>query len=255
MANTALTWEQSVAALSTPRPGFLMAEETAIKRRLSTISVGDDRNSERVCQVFFRYPERETEDVYPFFTIDLLDIQHDTDVQISETDYYYTTDTSGMTADQLSRFSEFNYYPSTLGPTAMTALAADGGFITTESFVPVRLIYQISSYTRNALHDIQITAKMLRRVTPFRRGFLEVPEDGTIRRFDMLNWSNTNVLDQEAAYNKRIYRKNYTLSMSAEIPAADLSSTKQVLSVHGALSLENRYDLTVNTNPYLTEAF
>lgn len=259
-------WQKSVAAIeANPRPHFLLAEERAIKARLSTISVVDDRSggtgtaTPRVCQVFYRYPERETEDNYPFLTIDLLDIQHNTDAQLSETKYYYTTNTGGMSPAQIAQYSEFNYYPGDLtgylDSTGMSAAAAAGGFITTESFVPVNLVYQITSYARSSSHDRQIVAMMLRRVTPFRRGFIEVPEDGTIRRFDLLDWTKLNVLDQEAAYDKRIFRTVYTMQMNAEIPPADLLGTKQALSVHGVINVEHEYGVSVNTNYELSEAF
>jgi hypothetical protein len=238
-----------------PHPGFLLAEDAALKARLSQIAVVDDRNAERLVDVFFRYPEDATEKTYPFITIDLLDIEHNTDVQVSETKYYYASDTTGMSPDQIARYSEFNYYPSTLGPAAMDALVEPGRFLSTESFVPVNLLYQVTTYSRSQNHDRQITATMLRRVTPFRRGFIEIPEDGTIRRLDLLNWNPTNVLDQEAAYTKRIFRKVYTLRMNAEIPASDLLGISRVLEVHGTLNLENQNPLSVNTNPDLVEDF
>jgi hypothetical protein len=238
-----------------PHPGFLLAEDAALKRRLSQIAVVDDRNQERLVDVFFRYPENATEKSYPFITIDLLDIEHNTEVQTSETNYYYASDVTGMSPDQIARYQEFNYYPSTLGPAQMEALAEDGRFLSTESFVPVNLLYQVTTYTRSQSHDRQITATMLRRVTPFRRGFIEVPEDGTMRRLDLLNWNPTNVLDQEAAYTKRIFRKVYTLRMNAEIPASDLVGINRVLTVEGTLNVENQNALSVNNTPVLVEEF
>lgn len=238
-----------------PHPGFLTAEDAAVKRRLSQLSVTDDRNTVRTADVFYRYPDDVKEKEYPFITIDLIDIQHAADMQISETEYYFTTDTAGMTPDQITEYSKFNYYPSSIGQAGMEALAASAGFIVTESFVPVYLYYQISTYARSQDHDRQLTALMLRRVTPFRRGFIEVPEDGTMRRFDLLNWNTYNVLDQEAGYKKRIFRKIYTMRMTAEIPASDLSGVGRALSIHGTLNLENESPIAVNNNYPLTEAF
>lgn len=235
-------------------PGFLLAEDAALKLRLSQIAVVDDRNAERVCDVFFRYPHDVTEKAYPFIVIDLLDINHATNRQNSETTYYYAANTTGMTDDQVKQYQSFNYYPSTIGPEGMSALAGDG-FLTTESFVPVDLMYQVSTYCRSQDHDRQLTAKILRRVLPFRRGFIDIPEDGTIRRLDLLDWNSSNVLDQEAAYQKRIFRKVYTLRMNAEIPASDLFAGRRVLDVNSTINVEPQPDFSVNNNYDLTEAF
>lgn len=250
-----LPWDQKVANLQRPRPGIVFAEEAAIMRRLSTLSVRDDRNDQRVCQVFFDYPERETEKYFPFFTISFIGLSHNTDAQISETQYYYTTQTNGMTPEQISRFSEFNYYPSETNQAGMDVLAQSGGFLTADSFVPVNLLFQITSYCRGVSHDHQLIGLMLTHVTPFRRGFIEVPEDGTIRRFDLINWTSSNALDQEADYNKRIFRRHYTLQMSAELPASAINGTMQALSVQGLLNVEHQDNITVNDNFDLTEAF
>lgn len=238
-----------------PHPGFLTAEDAALKSRLSQISVTDDRNATRVCDVFFRYPHDVTEKAYPFITIDLVDISHATYRQHSETMYYYAHDVAGMSPSQIANYQEFNYYPSNVGPDGMAALSEDGGFLTTESFVPVDLMYQITTWCRSQDHDRQLTAKIMRRVLPFRRGFIEIPEDGTIRRLDFMDWSNQNILDQEAAYTKRIFRKVYTVRMNAEIPASDLVGTSRALSINGTLNVEHQNDFAVNNNYDLTEAF
>lgn len=237
-------------------PGFLRAEDAALKRRVSQMAVTDDRNVERVCSVFFRYPHDVTEKAYPFITIDLLGINHATDRQVSETTYYYASDTTGMSAGQAKRYSnDLTYYPSTLDTPALAALTPAGKFTSTESFVPVSLMYQVTSYCRSQDHDRQLTALMLRRVFPFRRGFIEIPEDGTMRRLDLMSWSTSNILDQESAYTKRIFRKVYTLQMTAEIPASDLTSTTRATSIHPTINVENHSLPTANNHYDLTEAF
>jgi len=212
-------------------PGFTLAEDAALKRRLSNLSVSDDRDVERVPRVFFRYPEGETENEYPFVTIDLVDISYVPQRQESERTYFYNDTGHGQP-------SNLHFYPSEIDEAAMKGEAA-GGLLTTEQFVPVDLIYQITTHCRSQRHDRQLTMLLLRRVFPFRRGFIEVPEDGTIRRCDLMDWRNTDVLDQEAAYRKRIFRKVYTVMINAEIPQADLFGASQVTQVHGQLSVNN----------------
>jgi hypothetical protein len=227
-------------------PGFLLAEDAAIKARFSNISVSDDKNPQRVAKVFFRYPEGETEKEYPFITIEHVGLSHNRSLQHSEQSYYYANGISGASLSPVY----IDYFPSELNSAGMAAELGGNDYLRTDSFVPVTLIYQISTYARSALHDRQLTSKILRRVAPFRRGFIEVPEDGTIRRFDLISWVNSDLLDGEAGYRKRIFRKVYTLHMSAEIPASDLVQVKQVTSVVGNITNADNQNSTVFTTPF-----
>ncbi len=224
-----------------PNPGFLLAEDAALKTRLSQIEIGG-----RPVQVFYRHPENTTEKTYPFATIELLDINHATDRQESERSWYHA-DPAGLTSEQVATYTTLDYYPSEMTNDDLDTLVAvdsPGGYLVTESFVPVNLIYQVNTYTRSARDDRAFQSLMLRRITPFRRGFIEVPEDGTIRRLDLLNWNGSDILDQESGYKKRMFRKVYTLSMSAEIPASDLTATNRVSSSLGTIS--DNYDPLTN---------
>jgi hypothetical protein len=225
--------------------GFLLAEDAAVKRRFSNISVTDDREQTRVAKVFFRYPEGETEREYPFITIENIGIAHDRSRQHSEQTYYFSSSGSASSGPVY-----VNYFPSELDSAGMVAALGNNPFLAFDSFIPVMLMYQVSTYARSALHDRQLTAKMLRRVTPFRRGFIEVPEDNTIRRFDLMSWGNSDLLDGEAAYRKRIFRKVYSLQMTAEIPASDYYALKQVTSVVGTIKNEDNQNPTVFTTPF-----
>ena len=74
-----------------PNPGFLLAEDAAVKARFSGMTVTDDKNAARPVQVFFRYPEGDTERTYPFITIEMIDIVHALDRQHSEVQLYAST--------------------------------------------------------------------------------------------------------------------------------------------------------------------
>lgn len=225
--------------------GFLLAEDAAVKRRFSNIAVTDDREQTRIAKVFFRYPEGETEREYPFITIENIGIAHDRSRQHSEQTYYFSA------AGPASAGPAYvNYFPSELDAAGMVSALGNSPFLAFDSFVPVILMYQVTTYARSALHDRQITAKMLRRVTPFRRGFIEVPEDNTIRRFDLMSWGNSDLLDGEAAYRKRIFRKVYSIQMTAELPSSDYHSLKQVTSVVGTITNADNENPTVFTTPF-----
>ena len=118
--------------------------------------------------------------------------------------------------------------------------------MSTNEFIPVDILYQVSTYTRSALHDRQLSAQMLFNRARLRYGFIDVPEDGTIRRFDLLDWVTADLLDPEAGYRKRIFRKVYTLKMSAEIPTFNLVASKRVTTISSSIS---------DTNSNLTETY
>lgn len=231
-------------------PGFLLAEDAAIKARFAKISVSDDKEPVRIAKVFFRYPEGEKEKEYPFITIEHVGLSHNRSLQHSEQEYYYSNTISSASLSP----AYIDYFPSEINNSGMATEIGDGDYLRTESFVPVTLIYQVATYARSALHDRQLTSKILRRVAPFRRGFIEIPEDGTIRRFDLVSWTNSDMLDGEAGYRKRIFRKIYTIHMSAEITASDLVPVKQVTSVVGTITNADNQTPTVFTTP-LSEVF
>lgn len=211
------------------RTGFLLAEDEAIKLRFSGLTVTDDRNSERPVKVFFRYPEAETEREYPFITIDLLDVIEARNRQHSEMRLY-----SNLPAEHPAALT---YWPDTASASSPVLNGFDH-YQTTE-FIAVDILYQVATHTRTALHDRQLTARILSTVTPFRYGSIIVGADGTSRRLDLVDWATADLLDAETAYRKRIFRKIYTLQMSAELPTSALTGLKKVLTVSTTLERTN----------------
>lgn len=207
--------------------GFLLAEDEALKQRLSTLTVTDDRNAQRPVQVFFRYPEGETEKHYPFITIELMDITHARNRQHSEVSLYAHYEDSP---------ASLTYWPSTA---ASIGIVAGQEFLKTNEFIPVDILYQVSTYCRSAQHDRQLSAQMLTTVTPFRFGSLVIAADDTSRRLEMLDWANADLLDQESGYRKRTFRKVYTLQMTSELPSEALVGVKQVTSVQTTIEQTN----------------
>lgn len=214
-----------------PNPGFLLAEDAALKARLSNLTVSDDRSGARPVQVFFRYPSNETERSYPFITIELIDIVHARNRQHSELDLYYAKTGIPHRGDFLGSPNELSYWPSRIANMENVTGASGKKFLTTNEFVPVDLLYQVSTFTRSALHDRQLDSQMLSTIVPFRKGFIQIPEDGTVRRLDLLDWTTADLLDSESGYRKSIYRKVYTLQMSAEIPSTDIFGEQQVTNI------------------------
>lgn len=207
---------------------WLIAEDTAVKQRFSGLTVSDDRNAGRPVQVFFRYPEGETEKMYPFITIEHIDIVHARARQHSEITLY-----SDYQEGQDWVPNRLEYWPSTT-PDPTEAPGADTFFedyLFTNEFIPVDMLYQVTTYCRSFKHDRELTSKILTSVVPFRWGAIGVEYDDTMRWFDMLDWTNADMLDPEAGYRKRIFRKIYTLQMTAEIPSSVLGGVQKVTGV------------------------
>ena len=216
-----------------PRSGFLLAEDEAIKKALTNLKVYDDRDVARPVQVFFRYPESETERTYPFITIEMIDLIHARNRQHSETELSYYNVAGGATPPDgwEKRPDALLYWPSESSDFSNLANKDDFKVLHTNEFVPVDLVYQISTFTRTALHDRQLTSTILRKIFPFRKSSINVEADGTNRRLELLDWTTADLLDPEAGYRKRIFRKIYTLQMGAELPSSDIYGAQQVLSV------------------------
>lgn len=213
------------------KTGFLLAEDEAVKLRFSNITVTDDRDNERPVRVFFRYPEAETERDYPFITIELIDVLHATDRQHSDLWIY-----SGGSSNWDNNPAYFDYWPS---ESASVSGSSSAIYKRTQDFIPMDLLYQVSTYTRTALHDRQLTAGILRKTTPLRFNSIDIPADGTTRRFDLLDWTNADLLDMESGFRKRIFRKVLTLRMSAEMAYEDyqsLVSAKPVSTINSTIS-------------------
>ena len=219
------------------KTGFILAEDEAIKLRFSSLYVIDDRNAHRPVKVFFRYPEGETEREYPFITIELIDVLHATDRQYSDNPIYFDTTHNARFANHPAFV---NYWPSELSAvSASNSYSASAHFMTADPFIPVDLLYQVSIYCRSALHDRQLTSALLSKIVPFRYNSIVIPADNTVRRFDMLDWTNADLLDTESGYRKRIFRKVLTLNMSAEITGQELNqlaATKPVTSISSTIS-------------------
>lgn len=215
------------------RVGLLLAEDEAIKGILSNLTVTDDRNNSRSVDVFFRYPEGETERSYPFITIEHIDIIHARNRQHSESDIFFRTEAGNAPAIPANSPNRMDYWPSVSTNFSFKTAKNNYAYLEANEHLPVDLLYQVSTFTRTVLHDRQMTAKMLTQVFPWRRTFIDIGADNTIRRLDLLDWTTADLLDPEAGYRKRIFRKVYTVQMTAEIPSSHVAGRKAVTKVIG----------------------
>ena len=135
-----------------------------------------------------------------------------------------------------------DYFPSELDEDGLSTVLAEysgsSDYLVTDQMLPIDLVYQVSTYCRSQRHDRELTSGILRGVFPFRNSFILIPEDGTSRRCDLLSWRSADILDQEAGYKKRIFRKVYTIQINSEIPQSNLDPVRKAIEVIG--SLDNR---------------
>lgn len=219
------------------RTGFLLAEDEALKAKFSGITVYDDRNANREVQVFFRYPEAETERSYPFITLELIDIIHAKNRQHSENYISHWNGSASTNPMSSKNPARMDYWPDRSTDFNFISNKANYSYLAANEFVPLDLLYQVSTYTRSALHDRQLTAHIMTKITPFRKGIIEIGADNTFRHLDLLDWATADLLDPEAGYRKRIFRKVYTLQMTAELPSSGIAGDKKVLQVVPSFSI------------------
>jgi hypothetical protein len=223
--------------------GFITAVDSAIKEKLEGITVHDDREGARPVKVFFRYPEPAGNDPsiekhYPFIVIEMLDILHATEREISAQTIYAKS--VALPAGDPMRYKTIHSNGNAILPywpdeeTDVGALLSGTAPVeSTIELTPVDFLYQISTHARSYAHDRQMQAALFaRNRIPFRYGTLFVDADGTSRRFTNLGWQQRDLADGEAGNRKRIFRKVFTVTVSGELPFAYFSPTGIVDTVH-----------------------
>jgi len=189
---------------------FIVAEDLALKTWLSGITVSDDKNASRPVKTWFGYPDVEVQDqVFPFITLDLIDINAGNDRQssglLTDTDY------QGTIAAQSN--IEYQYQ------------------------IPVAydLVYQITSYSRHPRHDRAIMFQLLNKF-PSKYGHLEVPNQlGTFtvsRSMFLDGFVKRDAVEGETG-NRRLLRNVLTVRVTSQMSplAADAVASEIVQSV------------------------
>jgi hypothetical protein len=182
---------------------------------LQGITVSDSGNSARPVGVYYGQPDKDIrQQIYPYITLDLVGVREDT--------------------ERAHRgVVNLAYAPEGYTPN----LDTDGSINQPIEFpIPVDLIYQVSTWSRQPRHDRQIMAKLFAPGRlPFRFGQLPVPQDGTNRRLDMLGFSKRDTTEG----GKRLFSNVYNIRISAELFTQELTGVYQVLDVVSSLESQN----------------
>lgn len=183
---------------------FIINEDEALKQHLSGLTVSDSKAANRPVKVWYRLPEAEERQItYPFITIDLIDVAEEFDrAHRGPVEVFYEPEGYTNPIAESQPWAEF--------PT------------------PVTLTYQITTHTRSAWHDRSLLAQMYGNKIPLRYGALVVPADDTVRRMDLIDMRSVDGLDQN---NKRVFRKAYTVNVSAEIFIGELATAEVAQAV------------------------
>ena len=194
---------------------FIINEDEALKTLLQGITVSDGGNSLRNVAVYYGQPDKDLrQQSYPYITLDLVGVREDT--------------------ERAHRgVINLAYAPEGYTPNRDT----DGSINQPIDFpIPVDLIYQVSTWSRQPRHDRQIMAKLFAPGRlPFRFGQLPIPQDGTNRRLDMLGFSKRDTTEG----GKRLFSNVYNIRISAELFTTQLTGVYQVLNVVSSLESQD----------------
>lgn len=110
--------------------------------------------------------------------------------------------------------------------------------------IPYNIDYQIEVLARTNVHATYLRAILAGPdYLPARFGYLEIPEDGTVRRLD-LNGGPTE-LDTRDSDGKRLFHAAYSLRVSTELLPQQIEAYYKVQSVE----TEIRYDALKTPDP------
>ena len=182
--------------------GFILAEEEALKKHLEGITVpvpGKPTQSTKV-GVWFRFPEGERQIKYPFITIDFLSAEPAFDLFHSD----HLENIEGLYRPSFTP----HLPPPPFGEVRWRV----------KNYLPFRLMFQVSVFTRSNLHDRYLTSIFMTDVLPVRPFWIVSPADNVFRRTENLGMNSSNVPETTESGTKRIFRKFYTVSMLTDIP-------------------------------------
>ena len=183
--------------------GFILAEEEALKKWFTGITVPSLQGGDAIeVGCWFRYPEGERQLRYPFIVIDLLTLEPDFDLFTST---YYQADVEHLYVPSVSQH--------------LPPLGDDGWakVPTVREYLPFRIVWQVSTYARSALHDRYLTSIFTTDLLPVRPFFVYDEADGVDRRTDRIGFQAADTMETTESGTKRIFRKIYTISMLTEI--------------------------------------
>lgn len=186
---------------------FLLSEDEALRNKLLGMVVTDQKAAEttettRKVGVWFGQPDQEIRSQsYPYITIDMIDI-----------------------AEDFARAHRGKAKPSYLNPPDINGDTQDWEI---NWPIPVNIDYQITTYARQPRHDREILAQLLYTRIPLRFATLE-PDDGTVRRLDVLDIAKRDVTEA----GKRLFVNVIRVRVSSEVAPETFNVMYKALQVN-----------------------
>jgi hypothetical protein len=161
----------------------------------------DGQDVDRSVRVYFGQPDQElTPQLYPYVTIDMIDIQRDP-----------TREMRGKTSS------------SYLAP----ANLPEGQSFEVDIPIPVNIDYQVTVFSRHPRHDRELLTQINFQKLPQRFGMLQL-DDGTVRRLDVMGISKRDATEQA----KRLFINAITVRVSSEVSQGIMRTLYKVQEVH-----------------------
>ncbi len=193
---------------------FLLSEDKALRNLLTGCTVTDQKadggdGGRRNVGVWFGQPDQEIRNQsFPYITIDMIDVGEDFNRAHRgkvKPEYYSDPSNMGNSAEYDPDLHDWELdWP-----------------------VPVIIDYQITTYARQPRHDRELLAQLMSTKLPLRFGVLE-PDDGTVRRLDVVAISKRDVTEN----GKRLFVNAFTVRISSEIPQTLYRKLYKVLQVN-----------------------
>lgn len=205
---------------------WIEEEDQLLKEKLSHFVVTDAKApAGRPVKVWYRYPELEQRDVqrsevweslYPFVTIDLIDVAE--------------------ALDRAERGGQVRPTVQAYRPPDWNSVAAPGRVHVSEWPVAMNIDYQITTWARNIQHDRQLMRQVW-ALFPGRYGYIGGKETPYVRPItaQLMNMTPGDRIDE---FGKRQFRKMYSLRVFSELWASPICDVGEVTELDFSFRLD-----------------
>lgn len=199
---------------------YLLNEDAAVKRKMQGLKVTDANapSGGRPVGVRYRLPEDEIGELtFPLIVIDRTQLSPATD-----------REHRGRVALQ--------YTPESVAEWNPDVEVYETSPYVVDYPIPVDVLYQITVLARKETHLVDLTAKLQQPDRlPYRFGFLEIPEDGTVRSLFVDGGPEfASTKDNEG---KRLFQASFAIRIPTELLPAQMEQATKVDTVDISLSV------------------
>ncbi len=189
---------------------WLLNEDAALKKALQGLTVPDSGNATRPVAVRFRYPEAEVANEPATVNYPLIVIEH-----------------GGL--NKSDEREHRGWVPLDYVPEGMPRTNVETHPYFTDFPIPYDIDYVVTTYARKALHDRALVAALAGpgRLS-HRFGYLEVPQDQTIRSLYVVSGPNHADTMEDG---RRLFRKQYIVRVSSELLYSQVTNYAQVTGI------------------------